>query len=165
MSWEWLTINKLVDPSSSIGALALALVVFAFACLVSIITSRLLKRPIWATGKLKRRVNQTVVRYVLRIKNLVIIGCYSIYKLYAHVVYSACVSECLAHANYDTRKPLVTKKEVCRERMTRITVDKDHRVIYRGVFHQWCWLKQGHCTESTRRAKGPMAENRCDPLL
>jgi len=54
------------------GALALALVVFAFAWLASIITSRLLRRPIWTVGKLKRKIDQTVIRYITRIKNLVI---------------------------------------------------------------------------------------------
>ena len=84
MSWKWLTINKLVDPSTGIGALALALVVFAFAWLASLIASRLLRRPIWAPGKLKQRVDQTVVRYILRIKNLVIF----LFALlvYAHLV-------------------------------------------------------------------------------
>lgn len=72
MGWEWLTVNKLIDPSTGMGALALALVVFAFAWLVSLITSRLLQRPVWATGKLKQRVDQTVVRYLMRLKNLII---------------------------------------------------------------------------------------------
>ena len=84
MSWEWLTVNKLTDSSTGIGALALALVVLAFAWLVSLITSRLLQRPIWATGKLKQGVDQTVVRYVLRIKNLVIF-------LFALLIYASLV--------------------------------------------------------------------------
>jgi len=84
MSWEWLTINKLIDPGSSIGALALALVVFALAWLASLITRRLLQRPVWTTGKIKQRVDQTVFRYVLRIKNLVIF-------LFALLVYASLV--------------------------------------------------------------------------
>ena len=73
MDWSWLSIDKLIDPGTNIGALALAMLVFIIAWLTSIITTRLLKRPIWTMGRLKRRVDQTVIRYITQIKNLIIV--------------------------------------------------------------------------------------------
>ena len=72
MDWSWLSFDKLIDSSTSLGALALALVVFIVAWLTSVITTRLLQRPIWTMARLRRKIDQTVVRYIMRIKNLAI---------------------------------------------------------------------------------------------
>jgi len=68
----WLSLDKLMDPGTNIGAAALAIFVFFMAWLTSVISTRLLRRPIWTVGKLKRKIDQTVIRYITRIKNLVI---------------------------------------------------------------------------------------------
>lgn len=57
MDWRWLSMDKLMDPSTSPGAVALALVIILLAWLISITTTRLLQRPLWTVGKLKRRVD------------------------------------------------------------------------------------------------------------
>jgi small conductance mechanosensitive channel len=72
MDWNWLSMDKLMDPNTGAGAVALALGVIIVAWVVSIATTRLLQRPLWAVGRLKRKVDETVVRYILRIKNLAI---------------------------------------------------------------------------------------------
>ena len=72
MDWGWVSLDKLMDPGTNIGAAALAIFVFFMAWLTSVISTRLLRRPIWTVGKLKRKIDQTVIRYITRIKNLVI---------------------------------------------------------------------------------------------
>jgi small conductance mechanosensitive channel len=72
MDWRWLSMDKLIDPGTSSGAVALAFVIIILAWLISIATTRLLQRPLWTVGKLKRRVDETVIRYILRVKNLII---------------------------------------------------------------------------------------------
>jgi small conductance mechanosensitive channel len=72
MNWGWLSMDKLMDPGTSSGAVALAFVIIILAWLISIATTRLLQRPLWTVGKLKRRVDETVIRYILRVKNLII---------------------------------------------------------------------------------------------
>jgi len=72
MDWGWVSLDKLMDPGTNIGAAALAIFVFFMASLTSVISTRLLRRPIWTVGKLKRKIDQTVIRYITRIKNLVI---------------------------------------------------------------------------------------------
>jgi len=72
MDWGWLSLHKLMDPNTGTGAAVLALVVIILAWVASIATTRLLQRPLWAVGRLKRRVDETVVRYILRIKSLAI---------------------------------------------------------------------------------------------
>jgi len=73
MDWGWLSLDKLMDPGTNIGAAALAIFVFFMAWLTSVISTRLLRRPIWTVGKLKRKIDQTVIRYITRIKNLIIL--------------------------------------------------------------------------------------------
>ena len=72
MDWGWLSLDKLMNPGTNIGAAALAIFVFFMALLTSVISTHLLRRPIWTVGKLKRKIDQTVIRYITRIKNLVI---------------------------------------------------------------------------------------------
>ncbi len=72
MNWKGFSIEKLWDPATFLGALVLAVFIFAIAWIVTVITTRLIQRPRWVVGKLERKVDQTVIRYILRIKNLVI---------------------------------------------------------------------------------------------
>jgi small-conductance mechanosensitive channel len=72
MSWEWLSMQKLFDPSTSLGAVVFAFAALIIALLVCVLTTRLVKRPNWVIGKLKRRVDETVMSYIIRIKNFII---------------------------------------------------------------------------------------------
>lgn len=72
MTFHWFSLEKLFDPSTTLGAIALALVFFILAWIASIITTRLLRRPLWVVGKLKQKVDHTVVRYVVQVKDLLI---------------------------------------------------------------------------------------------
>ena len=77
MSFEWFSLKKLIDPATSeiniAGALLLALAVIILAWIACIIATRLLRRPIWFTGKLKRKIDETVIHYTIKVKNLLII--------------------------------------------------------------------------------------------
>lgn len=72
MGVHWFSLEKFLDPGTTIGAVALALAFFILAWITSIITTRLLRRPIWVVGQLKRKVDHTVVRYVVQVKDLII---------------------------------------------------------------------------------------------
>ena len=64
--------KELIDPQTLIGALLLALFIFIIAWVTCIITNRLIKRLNWVTGKLKRKIDETVMHYLIRVKNLLI---------------------------------------------------------------------------------------------
>ncbi len=70
---NWSAIKKLIDPESLTGALLLALVIILVAWIACIFTTRLVKRLNWVTGKLKREIDETVIHYSIRIKNLLIV--------------------------------------------------------------------------------------------
>jgi small-conductance mechanosensitive channel len=72
MSWDWFSTQKLFDPSTHLGAVVLAFAALIIALLVCVLTTRLVKRPNWVMGKLKRRVDETVMSYVIRIKNFLV---------------------------------------------------------------------------------------------
>ncbi|MBN1850462.1 MAG: mechanosensitive ion channel family protein [Deltaproteobacteria bacterium] len=72
MTLQWFTIEKFVDPNTMLGALVWAVVFFIVAWIASTITTRLLKRSIWVVGKLKQKVDHTVIRYVVQVKDLLI---------------------------------------------------------------------------------------------
>lgn len=72
MNWQWLSIEKIVDPGSFVGALSLAFFIFLIAWLGAAISTRVIQRARWVMGKLERKVDQTVIRYIMRIKNLII---------------------------------------------------------------------------------------------
>jgi len=64
--------QKLFDPSTSLGAAVLAFATIIIAWIVCVLTTRLVKRPNWVIGKLKRKVDETVMSYIIRIKNFII---------------------------------------------------------------------------------------------
>jgi len=72
MDFNWFTVNKLFDPGTSIGAITLAIVFIVAAWAACVVTTRLVQRANWVMGRLKRKVDEAVVRYIMRIKNLLI---------------------------------------------------------------------------------------------
>lgn len=72
MDISWFTVKKLIDPGTILGAIALAIVFIVIAWSTCAITTRLVKRANWVMGRLKRQINEEVVRYIMRIKNLLI---------------------------------------------------------------------------------------------
>jgi small conductance mechanosensitive channel len=84
MDFNWLSLNKIIDPGTGLGAVALALLIIIIAWATCIITTRLIKRANWVMGHFKRHVDDTVVRYVVRLKNLLLF-------LIAAVIYASLV--------------------------------------------------------------------------
>jgi small conductance mechanosensitive channel len=84
MDFKWLNLDKLIDPGTGLGAVALALLIIIIAWAACIITTRLIKRATWVMGHFKRQVDDTVVRYVVRLKNLLLF-------LIAAVIYASLV--------------------------------------------------------------------------
>jgi len=72
MSWDWFSMQKLFDPSTGIGAFVFAFAAIIIALFICKLTTRLAKRPSWVMGKKKRRVDETVMTYLMRIKNFLI---------------------------------------------------------------------------------------------
>ncbi|MFC1494730.1 mechanosensitive ion channel family protein [Thermodesulfobacteriota bacterium] len=73
MRLEWLEIRKLINPSTMAGALMLALIMVIITWAACVVTTRLLRRPNWVTGTLKRKIDETVIHYTISIKNLLIV--------------------------------------------------------------------------------------------
>ena len=69
---DWISLEKVVDPSTDTGAIALAILMIIIAWIVCVVTTRLFRRGEWVIGKLERNVDQTVIRYFIRFKNLFI---------------------------------------------------------------------------------------------
>ena len=72
MDWKSLLTENLLNPGTILGALTLAILMGAGAMVVSRTLTRLLSRPRWVVGRLKRKVDKTVITYVIRFKTLVI---------------------------------------------------------------------------------------------
>ena len=72
MDFNWLTVSKLFDPGTSIGTITLAIVFIVAAWAACVVTTRLIQRANWVMGRLKRKVDEAVIRYIMRIKNLLI---------------------------------------------------------------------------------------------
>jgi small-conductance mechanosensitive channel len=64
--------RKIDGPGSVPGAMALALIMAVAAIVISNVLTRLLTRFSWVIGRLGCRVDETVVRYTVRIKSLAI---------------------------------------------------------------------------------------------
>lgn len=65
--------QNLITPGTVEYALLLAAVVILLTWITCILTTRLLRRPNWVTGTLKRKIDETVIHYTIRIKNLLIV--------------------------------------------------------------------------------------------
>lgn len=72
MDLEWFSIQKLTDPSHSLGAAVLALATIIVALVACKVSSRMLQPASWVIGRFRRKVDETVIRYILRIKNFLI---------------------------------------------------------------------------------------------
>lgn len=72
MNTSWLNYKNILDPATGLGALSLAIILMLIALSVCAITTRLAERSNWVIGKLKFKIDETVIKYGLRIKNLLI---------------------------------------------------------------------------------------------
>jgi small conductance mechanosensitive channel len=72
MNSNWLAFERFTDPETYTGALIIAMAIFVLACFACAVTTRLTRRGSFVMGKLRRKVDETVVVYVIRIKNLLI---------------------------------------------------------------------------------------------
>jgi small conductance mechanosensitive channel len=72
MDLNWIVFEKYIDPETYTGSLILAITIFLLAWVTCIVTTRLTRRGSFVMGKLRRKVDETVVVYVIRIKNLLI---------------------------------------------------------------------------------------------
>lgn len=70
---NWSAIRNHIDPGTLIGALLLAMFVIILTWITCIFTTRLLKKPNWVTGTLQRKIDETVIHYTVRVKNLLIV--------------------------------------------------------------------------------------------
>jgi len=68
----WFYFKRVIDPSTELGAVALAFFMILIASGACILTTRLAEKPNWVVGKFKRKVDDTIIHYVVRIKNLLI---------------------------------------------------------------------------------------------
>jgi small-conductance mechanosensitive channel len=72
MNSNWMAFEKFIDPNTYTGALLLAVVIFIIAWIACAVTTHLIRRANLVMGKLRRKVDETVAGYVIRIKNLLI---------------------------------------------------------------------------------------------
>jgi small-conductance mechanosensitive channel len=85
MKLDWVSsMQKLFDPSTVFGAITLAAILIIVTWLACTITTRLAERADWVMGRLKRKMDETVVAYIIRIKNLFII--LAVFVVYASLV-------------------------------------------------------------------------------
>ncbi|MDY6972547.1 MAG: mechanosensitive ion channel family protein, partial [Thermodesulfobacteriota bacterium] len=68
----WVYFGEAIDLSTERGAVVLAVLMMLIATAACTFTTRLARKPNWVVGKLKRKVDDTVIHYVVRIKNLLI---------------------------------------------------------------------------------------------
>ncbi len=72
MDFKWFHLDKLMEPGTNPGAVALALLIIIISWAACIMTTRLIQRANWVMGRFKRQVDDTVVRYIVRLKNLLL---------------------------------------------------------------------------------------------
>ena len=73
MKSDWGSLVNFIDPSTGLGAVTLAAIIIIFTFVGCSITTHLVRRADWVMGRLKRKMDETVVIYIIRIKNLLII--------------------------------------------------------------------------------------------
>lgn len=67
-----ISLVKFLHPNTMTGAIILAIVFFTAAAVISKMLTHLMTRPGWTIGKLGRKVDKTVIQYIVRIKTIVI---------------------------------------------------------------------------------------------
>jgi small-conductance mechanosensitive channel len=65
--------QSFISPGTVSYALLLAAVMIILTWIACVITTNLLRRPSWVTGTLKRKIDETVIQYTIRVKNLLIV--------------------------------------------------------------------------------------------
>jgi small-conductance mechanosensitive channel len=73
-----------IDPVTGVGAVILAALMFILAWAICAVTTRLIQRANWVMGRFKRKVDDSVMKYVIRIKNFII--CLALALFYASLV-------------------------------------------------------------------------------
>ncbi len=72
MQISWSITKGLLDPSTILGAFILLAIILVLAVVANRLLDRIFKRAQWVVGRLGRKVDDTVVRYVQRLKNILI---------------------------------------------------------------------------------------------
>ncbi len=72
MDWSWLTPENLTDAHTLAGKVVLAVLVFLIAWLVSFLLTRVIERSRWVVKRLGREVDETILRYAVRLKTLLV---------------------------------------------------------------------------------------------
>ncbi len=72
MIWDGFAIKDLWDPEQLLGAVILAAVVFIAAWVINRLLSRAMGRSQWVMGKLGRHVDETMVRFAVRVKTVLL---------------------------------------------------------------------------------------------
>jgi len=72
MDWSWLTIENLLDPGTLPGLVLIAILLLIAALLTSSLLTRLIERSQWVIGRFGRQIDETILRYTIRIKTLLV---------------------------------------------------------------------------------------------
>jgi small conductance mechanosensitive channel len=72
MNWNWLSLENLLNPNTLPGIAALALILILLAALVSFLLTRIIQRSQWVMDRFGHRIDETVLRYVIRLKTLLV---------------------------------------------------------------------------------------------
>ncbi|MFC1862749.1 mechanosensitive ion channel family protein [Thermodesulfobacteriota bacterium] len=98
MNTNWFSMHGFINLGTGLGAITLAILMIVLAIVTCLVTTKLIYRTNWVMGRFQRKVDETVVRYIVRIKNLLIYV--SVFIFYASLVPSlrALMSTMLAGA-------------------------------------------------------------------
>jgi small-conductance mechanosensitive channel len=72
MTWDWSLLENLTNPGTNLGALALALMMIALTWAACALTTRIIQRPHRFMERFDWKLDETVIRFILRFKNVVI---------------------------------------------------------------------------------------------
>ncbi len=73
MHLKWSLLRNLIDTSTYPGAFVLAVFIIILSWIASFITTKIVLRTNWVIGKLKAKIDKTVIHYVVRVKDLLIV--------------------------------------------------------------------------------------------
>ena len=72
MDLSWLSVQNLLNPRTLVGIISLALILFILAIFVSTLLTRVIQRSGWVMDRFGRRIDETVLRYSIRLKTLLV---------------------------------------------------------------------------------------------